>query len=120
MDLDARTRRLARLMEDRLDIRGDGFEAKLARAGRKLPKHLKRDGEALAEALRLAEHPRLGRQVDARRLRKAARRLERYLLRVDAQARRMGLVLDWLAGNAFNLIVVAALAAAVLIWRGLL
>lgn len=119
MDLDDRLDRIAALMEERLGIRGDGFEAKLARAGRLLPRRLRRAGALLAEARGLREHPRLARRVDPRRLRKAARAFERHLERVDAGRRRATARINWLAGNALNILIVLGLAVAVVAWRGL-
>lgn len=119
MELDDRLDKIAALMEERLGIRGDGFEAKFARAGRRLPRRLRREGALLVEARRLAAHPKLARRVDARRLRKAVRVFERYLGRVDGRQRRVTRLINWLAGNAFNILLVAALTVAVLAWRGL-
>lgn len=119
MDLDDRLETIAALMEERMGIRGDGFEAKLARAGRRLPRRLRREGALLAEARALAEHPRLARRVDLRRLRKAARALERHLERIDAGKRRTTARINWLAGNALNILIVLGLLVAVIAWRGL-
>ena len=120
MDLDARIDNLAILMEERLGIRGDGFEEKFARAGRRLPRRLRHEGAVLVEARKFAAHPKLGRRVDERRLRKAVRALERHLERIDGTQRRITLTINWLAGNAFNVLVVFALTLAVLAWRGLI
>lgn len=114
----ARTDRLAQLMEEKLDIRGAGFEKKLQRAGRLLPRHLRRDGQTLVEALALSDHPRLERQIDSVQLKKSANALEKYLLNFDAWDRRRGIAVGFLASLLFNLLVVAALVVAVLIWRG--
>ncbi|MCK8463066.1 hypothetical protein MUY35_04290 [Aliiroseovarius sp. S1339] len=119
MDFHARTDRLAQLLEERLDIRGAGFETKLRRAGRLLPRHLRREGEVLSEALRLSSHPRLGRQVDTKRLAKAADAIESYLLDLDAWDRRRGIAVNVSASVLLNILVVAALVAGVIIWRGL-
>ena len=120
MDLDARLEKIAALMEERLGIGGDGFEAKFARAGRRLPRKLRREGAALVEAQALAAHPKLARRVDLRRLRKAARLFERYLERIDAKERRVTRWVNWLAGTALSILIVFALAVAVLAWRGLI
>ena len=119
MDIHARTDRLARLLEERLDIRGAGFETKLCRAGRLLPRHLRREGATLIEALKLASHPRLGRQVDAKRLEKAANAIESHLLNLDAWDRRRGIAVNVSASVFFNLFIIAALVAGVIIWRKL-
>jgi len=120
MDLDARLDKIAALMEERLGVRGDGFEDKFARAGRLLPRKLRREGALLVEARTMAAHPKLGRRVDERRLRKAARVFERYLARVDGSERRVTRWVNWLAGNALNILIVFALVVAVLTWRGLI
>ena len=120
MDLDTRLDTLAALMEERLGIRGGGFEEKLARVGRRLPRRLRREGALLVEARAMAGHPKLGRRVDEQRLDKAARVLERHLEGIDGTKRRINLAINWLAGNALNLLIVFALTVAVLAWRGLI
>lgn len=119
MDLHARTDRLAQLLEQRLDIRGAGFEAKLRRAGRLLPRHLRREGAALADALRLSPHPKLGRQIDTGRLEKSADALERYLLSLDPWDRRRAMAVSVTSSILFNILVAGLLVAGVIAWRGL-
>ena len=120
MDLDARAEALAQLMEDRLGLRGDGFAAKLKRAGRRLPCRIRRDGAVIVEALDLQAHPKLSRQVDEARLTRALTHLDRYLRSIDPWERRKGVMLNWLAGLAFSLLVVAGLLIAALRWRGMI
>ncbi len=120
MDLCARAEYLAQLMGDRLDIGGDGFAAKLANAGRRLPRHVRREGAHIAEALVLAAHPKLSRQIDQRRIKRASRIVERYLLGIDPWARRRDIFLNWLAGLAFGLLVLVAIVLALMVQRGLL
>lgn len=119
MDIHARTDRLAQLLEQRLDIRGSGFETKLRRAGRLLPRHLRRDGAKLVDALKLSDHPRLGRQLDPKRLEKAANAIEHYLLNLDAWDRRRGIAVSVSTSVLLNLLIVVALVTGVVIWRGL-
>ncbi len=120
MDLREKAEHLARLMGERLDATGEGFEARLAHAGKRLPRHIRAEGRLIAEALALAEHPTLSRQIDQRRLKRACRAVERYLLGVDPWARRKAVFLDWLAGLAFALLVVLGLSLLVLHWRALI
>jgi hypothetical protein len=119
MDLHAKAEALAQLMEDRMGLRGDGFAAKLKRAGRRLPRRIRRDGAVIVEAMALQAHPKLSRQVDEARLDRALTHLDRYLRGIDPWERRKGALLNWLAGIAFSLLVVAALVIAVMRWRGL-
>ena len=120
MDLRARADHLAVLMGDRLDIRGEGFEAKLENAGKRLPRHIHREAARIAEALAFETHPKLSRQIDARQMKRASRTIERYLLGIDPWARRRGVFLNWLAGIVFSLLVLGAIVLLVLARRGLL
>jgi len=119
MDLEARAEKVAGLIEARLDVGGAGLEAKLARVGRRLPGHLRRELGYVVSAMEMAANPRLARQIDWARIDRACTAAEHFLQRVDPWERRRGIALDWLAGNAFNLLIVAALTAAVIAWRGL-
>lgn len=120
MNLHDRADRLARLMEDRLDIHGEGLAAKTRRAGRRVPRWVQRELEGLVEAMERAGHPKLAAQIDYARLESGLKRAEAWLAQVDPWNRRRGAVLDWLAGNAFNLLIVLALALAAMAWRGLI
>jgi len=110
---------IAVLIEERLGVSGAGLPAKLRRAGRLLPRHVRRDAQAVADALPLAENPKLMKQVDLPRLEAAERRVVAYLKTVDPAERRIGMAMGMLGGVAFSLLAVFALFVAVLIWRGL-
>lgn len=120
MNVEARAERLAQLIEAKLDVRGRGLEAKLKRAGRRIPRHIRAEAALLVEAMRLQSHPKLSRQTDTARLETAAATVERYLQGLDPWDRRKAVLLDWLAVNAFNLLVIGALVIGVLLWRGFL
>lgn len=120
MDLHSRADRIAHLLEEQLDIRGQGLGAKLGRAGRRLPRWVRREFDALQDALDYAEHPKLQQRIDYGRLETGLHKAEAWLEAVDPWDRRKGLVLGWLGGNAVNLLLVAALAIGVMVWRGLL
>ena len=120
MDLDARAERLAALLEERLGIRGQGFEARLARAGRLLPRRVRDEAEYIALARRMQANPRLAPQIDWARVEKGHAFVERHLKTIDAWDRKRALALGWLTENALNLLIVAALVALALAWRGFL
>lgn len=120
MGLDERADRLAKLIEEKLNVRGQGLAAKLGRGGRKLPRAVREAGEHLLLAQRMEANPKLARQVDYSRIEAACDVAERTLARIDPFERRKTIAINWLAGNAFNLIVVAALALGLIAWRGLL
>lgn len=120
MNLQTRADKLAQTIEERLGVRGQGLEAKLARAGRRLPRALRHDLEYIAAALRMEENPRLSRQIDWARIDRGFAAAEHHLRGIDPFERRKTLVINWLAGNAMNLLIVAGLAAALMAWRGFL
>ena len=120
MDFEARAERLAKLIGERFGIGGQGLEAKLRRGGRKLPRAVREAGEELLAAERMAASPKLARQIDTARIGAACDVAERMLARIDSVERRKTLAINWLAGNAFNLLLVLSLALALMAWRGLL
>lgn len=109
MDLEAETARLAQLMEERLDIRGADFATKLRRAGRLLPRPVRAAGADLVAALPMLGHPQLSRLLDAEALEAAVKIVEKHLREVDPWDRRMGIFVNWAAGLAFSLLVLAGL-----------
>lgn len=120
MDLHERADKLAKLMEERLDIRGEGLRTKTHRAGRRIPRWVRRELDALVEALDRTDHPKLAPQVDYARIETGTKRAEGWLESVDAWDRRKSLLIHWLAGNAMNMLIVIAIALALMGWRGLL
>ena len=120
MDLQSQAERLAHLLEERLGVRGKGLEAKVQRAGRRLPKYIRGEAAALLKAMELEGHPQLSQQIDHDRITRAYKDIERYLQAIDPWARRRGILLNWLAGQAFNLLILIVLVVVVLRWRGFL
>ncbi|MFD2854563.1 hypothetical protein ACFSZS_06970 [Seohaeicola zhoushanensis] len=70
--LDAQTDEIRQLMRQKLGVRGRDFPTALARAKRRLPKALRKEGQMLAAALPMADHPKLGQTLDRARLDRAA------------------------------------------------
>ncbi|MCR8723003.1 hypothetical protein [Frigidibacter sp. ROC022] len=118
--VNARAEALAEMMEARMGVKGEGFEGKLRRAGRSLPKRLRRAGEQIAQAAQLEKNPKLARRIDYAGVERAAVLIENHLKRIDPFQRRLHKALDILAGQAFNLLVVAVLVLTVLRLRGYL
>lgn len=120
MDLQDRADRLAGLMEERLDVRGEGLAVKYRRAARRMPRWVGREIEALIEALDLARNPKLLQRIDMARIEAGTDKAEAWLKTIDPWDRRKGIVLHWLAGNALNILLVVAVSLAIMGWRGLL
>ncbi|WP_417249340.1 hypothetical protein [Celeribacter sp.] len=116
-----RAEALAALMRDRLGIRaGSDFASKLAKAGRRLPRWARRDGQLIVDAIALESHPKLSRQIDRKRVERALSNLAKYLGAVDPWQRRKGKILDVITAVAFVIFVVVGLVLGVMLWRGLI
>ncbi|MCP3972161.1 MAG: hypothetical protein GY717_17925 [Rhodobacteraceae bacterium] len=115
----ARADHLAGLIEDKLGVRrGTGLQAKLRRAGRLVPRWLQREAGRIVEAQQMMGHPRLMMQTDPQALDRAYRHCERWLQAIDPAERRRARALGFLAANAANLLFVAALFIAYMVWAG--
>ncbi|MFK7940951.1 MAG: hypothetical protein AB8B82_16340 [Roseovarius sp.] len=98
--------------------RGKTLEARVAHAGRRLPKRIRTEAQMISDAERLPAHPKLGATVDHARLARAFDTVQNHLNGVDPADRRKGKLLGWLGGQAFNLLVIAGVLITVLTWRG--
>jgi hypothetical protein len=111
---------LATLISERLGIyAGTGFEAKLHKAGRALPRWARRDGTLIVRAIALETHPKLARTIDRKPVDRAIRNLTDHLESIDPFKRRMGRFLDMLALFALVAILIFGAVVTILVWRGL-
>ena len=117
-ELTVQSERIATMMEERLGVRGKGLEAKLHRAGRRLPKWVRREAERLVQAEQMLGHPKLMMQTDPIAIRHAAKRCEKYLKSVDPAERRKDAILAFLAVNSLNMLLIAAAFIAYMAWSG--
>lgn len=109
---------MADRMAAQLRVRGDGLADIAQHAGRKLPRHLRKEAAVLIEAEALTANPKLARRVDDRRIAKAERRLNRFLDKQDPAAERRGEILDLIAKVAFVFVTVVLSVFFFLLWRG--
>ncbi|MCR9086051.1 MAG: hypothetical protein NXH97_04805 [Rhodobacteraceae bacterium] len=116
--LETRNATLAQKIADKLSIRGADLGAKMRRAGRRLPRRLRREGRYLVQAELLAGHPKLAKQIDPARVDAAYRDFDAHLDPIDPNDLWWGWTLGVLAGIVFNLLLFAALLIALLAWRG--
>ena len=110
--------RVSALIEQRLRVTGPTLEARLAKAGNRLPREVRAAGDALVAATQMAQSPKLLVQVDDEAVATAYDICLKYLNTVNLSARRKGFVLDAGARIAFALLVVGVLLVTVLYWRG--
>jgi len=111
---------IADLIGARLGVPGQDLETKVKKAGRLLPRRIRRDAEKLAEAAAFAGHPKLARMVDPRAQRAAYRDCKKFLEQIDVSERVIRFTLGLVTANAFNFLAISAVLIAVLVWRGYL
>lgn len=109
-DLPAVNAALTELLRERLGIRrGKTLRAKLASAGRLIPRAERMAGRKLVDAEVLWANPKLRRQLNQVELSQAETRLRAWLEKVDLADRRKGVLLGILGSLAFNFLLLAAL-----------
>lgn len=111
---------LSLLLHQKLGVKGGGLEAKLARAGRRLPRRIRRQVQDIVEAEKREAHPKLARQIDAAALRRAFAAATKHLEAIDLAEQRRGLLLSVLGSVAIAVLAVFAGLTAFLVWRGYL
>jgi hypothetical protein len=109
---------LAELLRARLGVRGATLKTGLRRAGRLLPRPVRKAGQDLARAEALWANPKLRRRLDPARLAEAERLVRTHLETIDRADRRRGYWLGVAAPLAFNLLLLLAAAVAWLHWSG--
>lgn len=110
--------RVSALLEERLKASGPTLEARIKRAGSKLPRPVRDAAEALVQATQMAQSPKLLMQIDYEAVAIAYDICLRHLNGVNRAERRRGMVLDAGARIAFALLVVGVIVVGVLRWRG--
>ncbi len=111
--------RVAALLEERLRLRGKGLAAKLKSGGRALPRRVRDAGNRLANAAEMAGNPKLLLQVDIEKVSADYDLCVRHLGSMDAGARRRALFAGTATRIALSLMVLAAMVAVFIYWRGI-
>ncbi len=111
---------LSLLMHQKLGVKGGGLEAKIASAGRLLPKRVRRAALEVVEAEKVSASPKLARMVDQDRLARAYDEVEAFLDDIDVAERRKTRLINFLGLLAANLLVVAGLLLWFLVSQGYL
>ncbi|MDH3262730.1 MAG: hypothetical protein OEM24_01900 [Paracoccaceae bacterium] len=108
------------LLRQKLGVKGSGLEAKLAHAGRRLPRRIRRRAAEIAEAEKREGNPKLARMTDTAALARAYAEVEAHLKKIDVGDRRRGAILGMLGSISISLIAVFAVLVSYLVWRGFL
>ena len=108
------------LMGERLPVRGTDLVSRTYKAGRLLPRRIRKEALYLGEAAKLVENPKLMKMVDFQRVNTAFRACLHYLKSINVAARRRELLLGILGSIGLAIFVVSGLGIFVLSWRGYL
>lgn len=106
MDVPEVSRDLSAYMAKQLRVRGGRLSDVAGRAGRRLPRQLHEDIADLIKAEAMANHPKMARLVDEKRVTRAERRIRRFLDKQSPAAERRGEILDRVAAVVFVLFAV--------------
>jgi len=117
-DMAAKSRKLRGLMQQKLDVRGRDLRQSLRRAGRRLPRRVRKSGAALMRAEMLAHNPKTARQVDLAEVDQAYAVMHAHLSALDVNEMRRTHLLSLAGAVVANMILVAVLFVVWLWWRG--
>ncbi|MBP9182787.1 MAG: hypothetical protein KBF78_06625 [Fuscovulum sp.] len=112
--------RVSSLLEQKLGVRGATLRAKVAKAGRRLPKRVREAAGYLADAVEMAQNPKLLVRVDESVVAEAFDVCVRHLGAADRAERRKGMLVGMAASAAFSVLMVAVLVLGFLYWRGMI
>lgn len=110
-------RRLESILSRQLGLSSGPLALRAVRSRRILPKEVRRDLMAVAQAQHLSGHPKIARQIDRREVRNAYRRAIGFLRGPGMDDIRRGRRLNAAGALAGNLLTVFALVFLVLWWR---
>ncbi|MEV8468399.1 hypothetical protein AB0T83_16605 [Fluviibacterium sp. DFM31] len=111
---------LANRMGEKLDVPGHDLTTVVGRAGRMLPRRLRREADYLIQMEMISGHPKLCHMVDPARVAKAEARLRAHVRHMNPEKERRDRLLGQIAGYVFGMLVFVALLITVLAWRGVL
>ena len=117
-DMAVKSRKLRGLMQQKLDVRGRDLRQSLKRAGRRLPKSVRKRGAALMRAEMLAHNPKTARQIDVDAVERDYEYVRAHLAAIDVDELRKSRILSVTGAVAANLLVVFVLFIIWLWWRG--
>ena len=106
-DLETKAREMQRGLQTKLGVQGRDVSHALARAGRRLPARVRREGRVFAQAAFMARNPKMARRLEGATVQTAYDRVMEHLAGIDVAERRKDRWLGLAASVAFNLICVA-------------
>lgn len=116
--LNQKISQISALMRSQLRIRGHDLHGQYRRAGRLLPRAVRRDIRYLLDTAALGDNPKLARMINHDKIVRAHRNTVDYLQGLDPKAQRWTRILNMTASIALALIIVFAVTLFVLVQRG--
>lgn len=117
-DITAKIRAIQRLLEQKFGVRSRTLAKGLRRAGRRLPKAVHQDGQALIKAEVLVRNPKVRYQLDLAAVEAAFERMQTHLKAIDVTDRRKGTFLKLLGTAVSQFLIIIFLFVIWLWWRG--
>ncbi|WP_146174174.1 hypothetical protein [Litoreibacter ponti] len=118
--VDAYVARIFALLGEKLGVRGRTLERRVSRAGRMLPRQIRRAAAELVQADEMAQDPRMCLRLDPEVVHAAYSTCCDYLEAIDVGARKSKARFDFAAGLIVRVGVVCAATLGILTWRGFL
>ncbi|MDX8348185.1 hypothetical protein SLH49_09315 [Cognatiyoonia sp. IB215446] len=109
---------LRTLFAEKLRVQGRDLEAQVRKAGRRLPRHVRRDARFFLESYGLMANPKLARMVDGKKMDRAYSNIVAYLDGLDPRQERITAMINLAASIAFVFLVTGVLVLVVLVLRG--
>lgn len=106
------------LLEKQMRVKGRDLRQQARRAGRRLPRKIRRDLAFLIETAKVADNPKLGRMVNGDRVQKAHANVVRHLESVNPREAMWNMILTITASVALVLIITFVVVLYVLVQRG--
>ena len=119
-DVGVKADELSALLQERLGFRARDLHHALRKAGRRVPRRLRVEGEYIALAQHMELTPKLAKQIDSARVAAGYRDLKRFVEEINPRDRVNDGLLSIIGPQALGLIVLFALSLVVLRWRGLI
>ncbi len=105
-------------LKGKLRVRGRSLAVQVRKAGRRLPRGVRRDAQFFVQSIGLADNPKLSRMIDMHRAQAAHRNIMSHLETVDVAAERRATALGILASITLAILVIGIVLLYVLVQRG--
>ena len=112
--------RVSALLTERMHVKGGDLEAKLRRAGRRLPRKIRHAAQEVATAMAHSYNPKLLIQINEETVAENYDICVKYLTALNKGDKLRGVLLGLATSVLFSLLAVAAMVIGVLVWRGFL